>query len=210
MKKYINVLAWIILITCGLSTGAILIGASESFFDGDFEESFVIFLFFVPTYIVGSYTWATFNGRNNAERINIKHQKYFIYGHLAILSVIISIALIFTYHYITISEKVKEPINLGNYDIFGDKAELTIKYESHDLKCKIFIKFSKPVMYLNKKYFLNVIDKHGFKIESNEIENYTQIKNSSQGDIIGIQAEESFWIEQKDYINISTYTISVQ
>ncbi len=208
MKKYINVLAWIILSGCLVAGFMIIMIFSLEIQDSDYDEAFGVLLLFILVYIIASYTWLTYNGRNNSEMLVPRYQKIILYGNITLFSIFLSSPLIFGYIHFQKVESAKKPLNLGEYEIFGDKSSLTIKYDN-DLYYTFSVIFDKPERYIDKKYTINFYDVDGFKIDELIIEKHTNIKKSSLGDIIGIKAEDKIWKSVDDYSKIYSYTLSV-
>ncbi len=205
MKTYSKIVGIILTIAGIVAFIGVIVGIINT---DDIEDKIGISLLFIPCIIFLHYMYLHNFGFNLKSEIPQKKYKTILV--LTILSLVLSIIVPVGYllNQINISNKMEEIIDRGNDESYTElKTNLKTKYENRRMYYVLNIETTDKSQLDSKMstFLIELKDKDGFKIETIEIKDFTNL--ITQNIKYGITANSNEWISPEKYLKISDWNI---
>lgn len=205
MKTYSKIVGIILTIAGIVAFIGVIAGIIDT---DDVEDKIGISLLFIPCIIFLHYMYLHNFGFNLKSEIPQKKYKTILV--LTILSLVLSIIVPVGYllNQINISNKMEEIIDRGNDESYTElKTNLKTKYENRRMYYVLNIETTDKSQLDSKMstFLIELKDKDGFKIETIEIKDFTNL--ITQNIKYGITANSNEWISPEKYLKIADWNI---
>ena len=134
--------------------------------------------------------------------------KSILIGGLSLL--LIGVPLLITYYNYDEYQEASESKYLGEYDLFGDKIRVHIKYIDREIFYQFSAEFKEAVTYNSKTYTLYLKDYEGFTLKEIEIKDYITQSYGEGSKKSGLIKNGSEYMSFEKYSVIDHFITSVR